>query len=318
MNDDLLIKFLLKETSKEESISVQNWLNASPSNKNYFLQFEKIWTSSKNLSAQSEISEEDAWLRFKERTNIMQAATGKLKPKYNWLKIAASFILIAAGWSVYTLLSPVSYIPVATGNVVTTKVLPDGSALTLNKNSRIRYADNFKNNRSIHLEKGDVFFNVAHNKTKPFVINVDKVSVLVVGTSFNIKHLSNITEVIVETGIVKVSLGKNEINLYKGEKIIIKKNSKELIKTPNTDLLYNYYRSKEFITNNTPLWRLILVLNEEYHTNIVINDPDIKNLTINTTFKTTATPDYILDIICQTFNLKLVRNQNQILLSNNQ
>lgn len=318
MNDDLLIKFLLKETSKEESISVQNWLNASPSNKNYFLQFEKIWTSSKNLSAQSEISEEDAWLRFKERTNIKQAATGKLKPKYNWLKIAASFILIAAGWSVYTLLSPVSYIPVATGNVVTTKVLPDGSALTLNKNSRIRYADNFKNNRSIHLEKGNVFFNVAHNKTKPFVINVDKVSVLVVGTSFNIKHLSNITEVIVETGIVKVSLGKNEINLYKGEKIIIKKNSKELIKTPNTDLLYNYYRSKEFITNNTPLWRLILVLNEEYHTNIVINDPDIKNLTINTTFKTTATPDYILDIICQTFNLKLVRNQNQILLSNNQ
>lgn len=316
MNDELLIKFLLKETSEEESITVQNWLNASPSNKNYFLQFEKIWISSKNLAAESKISEEDVWLRFKERANIKQAVTRKLKPKYNWLKIAALFILIAAGWSAYTLLSPLSYIPVATGNAVTTKVLPDGSALTLNKNSRISYADNFKNNRSIHLEKGDVFFNVAHNKTKPFVIKVDKVSVLVVGTSFNVKHISNITEVIVETGIVKISLGKNQINLYKGEKIIVKKNSKELIKTPNTDLLYNYYRSKEFITNNTPLWRLIAVLNEEYHTNILINDPDIKNLTLNTTFKTTATPDHILDIICQTLNLKLVRNQNQILLTN--
>lgn len=318
MNDELLIKFLLKETSEEESITVQNWLNAAPSNKNYFLQFEKIWASSKKLSAQSKISEEDAWLRFKEKTGSKQAVTHKLKPKYNWLKIAASFLLVAAGWSVYTLLSPVSYIPVVAGNAVTTKSLPDGSALTLNKNSRLSYADNFKNNRSIHLEKGDVFFNVAHDKTKPFVIKVNKVSVLVVGTSFNIKHLSNLTEVIVETGIVKVSLGKNQINLYKGEKISIKSNSKELIKSPNTDLLYNYYRSKEFITDNTPLWRLVEVLNEEYHTNIVINDPDIKNLTLNTTFKTTATPDHILQVICQTLNLKLVRNQNQILLSNNQ
>lgn len=318
MNDELLIKFLLKETSEEESITVQNWLNAAPSNKSYFLQFEKIWTSSKKLSTQSKISEEDAWLRFKVKTSNQQAIIHKLKPKYNWLKIVASFIVIAAGWSVYTLLSPVSYIPVTAGNTVTTKILPDGSALTLNKNSRISYADNFKNNRSIRLEKGDVFFKVAHNKTKPFIINVDKVSVLVVGTSFNIKYLSNSTEVIVETGIVKVSLGKNQINLYKGEKIVIKNNSEELIKSPNTDLLYNYYRSKEFIASNTPLWRLIAVLNEEYHTNIVINDPDIKNLTLNTTFKTTATLDHILKIICQTFNLKVVRNQNQILLSNNQ
>lgn len=318
MTDELLIKFLLKETSEEESIAVQNWLNAAPSNKSYFLQFEKIWTSSKNLPAQSKISEEDAWLRFKEKTNSKQAITRTLNSKYNWLKIAASIILVAAGWSVYTLLSPVSYISVAAGNAVTTKKLPDGSALILNKNSKISYADNFKNNRSIHLEKGDVFFDVAHNKAKPFVINVDKVSVLVVGTSFNIKHLNNLTEVIVETGIVRVSLGKNQLNIYKGEKIIIRNNSKELIKSPNTDLLYNYYRSKEFITNDTPLWKLVAVLNEEYNTNIVINDPDIKNLTLNTTFKTTDTLDHILAIICETFNLKLVRNQNQILLSNNQ
>ncbi len=315
MNDELLIKFLLKETSEEESITVQNWLNATPSNKSYFLQFEKIWISSKNVSAQSKISTEDAWLRFKEKTNNKQAMPYQLKPTYTWLKVAASFILVAAGWWVYTLFSPVSYLSVVAGNTVTTKNLPDGSALTLNKNSRISYADNFKHNRSIRLEKGDVFFNVAHDKTKPFIIKVDRVSVLVVGTSFNIKHLGNLTEVIVETGIVKVSLGKNEVDLYKGEKIIIKSNSKELVKSPNTDLLYNYYRSKEFITNNTPLWKLIHVLNREYHTNIVINDPDIKNLTLNTTFKTTASLDFILKVICQTFNLKLVRNQNQILLS---
>lgn len=317
MNDELLIKFLLKETDEEESITVQNWMDASPSNRQYFLDFEKIWVNSKNLSRQSRIRETDAWLRFKEKaTGNKQEITQKIKPAFNWLKIAAVLVLVAAGWSIYNILSPVSYIAVVAGNTVTTKVLPDGSALTLNKNARISYANNFKNNRNIHLEQGNVFFDVAHDKTKPFVIDIDKISVLVVGTSFNIKHLNEQTEVIVETGIVKVSLGKNEISLKKGEKVVISNASDQLIKTENTDQLYNYYRSKEFITDNTPLWRLVEVLNEEYGSEVTIKDETIKNLTLNTTMKTTSSLDANLEVICKTFDLILIRNQNQIILSN--
>lgn len=317
MNDEILIKFLLNETSEEENITVTNWLDASPSNKEYFLQFEKIWTSSKKLSGQSMVNEEEAWLRFYQKTKDKPAVRLQLKPRFTWLKIAASFILIAAGWSIYSMLTPGSYIPLKSNNVITTKILPDGSELTLNKNSEISYADNFKNNRHIRLQKGDVFFNVVPNKAEPFVINVDKVLVLVVGTSFNIKHNSNFTEVIVETGIVKVSIGEKQINLYKGEKIVIQSNTKELIKTANTDLLYNYYRHKEFTTNNTPLWRIVEVLNEAYQTNITIDDPKIKDLTLNTTFKFSTDPNDILDVICQTLNLKMLRNENDIVLSKN-
>jgi transmembrane sensor len=319
MNDELLIKFLLKETSEEENITVQNWMGTSASNKQYFLDFEKIWNRSKNLSGQSQTSEADAWLRFKEKVEEnKQRPNQKIKPNYNWLKIAAVLLLVVAGWSAYNIFAPVSYITVLAGNTVTTKVLPDGSALTLNKNARISYANNFKNNRSIHLEKGNVFFDVAHDKTKPFVINIDQVSVLVVGTSFNIKHLNEQTEVIVETGIVKVSLGKNEISLQKGEKVVISNASDQLIKTENTDQLYNYYRSKEFITDKVPLWRLVEVLNEEYGSDIIIKDEAIKNLTFNTTLKTASSLDHNLQIICQTNNLVLTRNQNQIVLSNHQ
>lgn len=317
MNDEILIKFLLKETSEEESTAVTNWLNASASNKTYFSQFEKIWTSSKTLSARSQVNEEEAWLRFQEKTNTRKTVTHQLKPKFTWLKIVASFLLIAAGWSVYSLLVPLSYIPVATNNTIATKILPDGSQITLNKNSRISYAENFKDNRQIRLEKGDVFFDVLPNKTRPFVINADKISVVVVGTSFNIKHSANLTEIIVESGIVKVSLGKNQISLYKGEKIFIKRGTKKLIKTANTDLLYNYYRQNEFTTNNTPLWRVIEVLNEAYQTNIQIHDPKIKTLTLNTTVKLSASLDSILDLICQTLNLKIIRNENEIVLSKN-
>lgn len=316
MTDELLIKFLLKETTEEESITVQNWLDANPTNTTYFLQFEKIWNSSKTLSGQSTVNENEAWLRFKQKTVSHNTVTRKLKPKYNWLKIAAVLVLVAAGWSLYNVIKPVTYINVIAGNTVTTKILPDGSELTLNKNAKISYANNFKRNRSIHLQQGDVFFNVAHDKSKPFVIDIDKVSVLVVGTSFNIKHLGNKTEVIVETGIVKVTFGKAQVNLQKGEKVIINNSTEQLIKEQNTDQLYNYYRSNEFIAINTPLWRMVEVLNEQYNANIIINDQAIKNLPLNTTLKVSASLDRNLDVICNTLGITMQRNQNQILLSN--
>ncbi|WP_316814927.1 FecR family protein [Pedobacter nyackensis] len=319
MTDELLIRFLLKETSEEENITVQNWIDAAPSNKDHFLKFEKLWNSSKNLAPQSTISENEAWLRFKQKTvAYKQPAVKNLNPIKKWLKIAAVLFVIAAGWSVYSILSPVSYTSFSAGNKVATKMLPDGSELTLNKNSSVSYASNFKNNRSIHLKQGDVFFNVVHDKTKPFIIEIDEVSVLVVGTSFNIKHLNDQTEVIVETGVVKVSLGTEEISLQKGEKVVISKSSTKLIKAQNTDQLYDYYRSNEFVTNNTPLSRLLEVFNEAYGANIIINDETIKNLTINTTFKTTASLETNLQVICRTLDLTLIRNQNQIILSNHQ
>lgn len=319
MNDELLIKFLLKETSEAESITVQNWLDAAPANERHFKQFKQIWESSKKLSGQSQVREDDAWQRFKQRTATAKTSPApvvrSLKTLYPWLKIAAVLVLITAAWAVYSILSPVTYTPLASGNAISKQLLPDGSELILNKNAQLSYASNFKRNRSVHLQKGEVFFNVAHDKSRPFVIEVDKVSVMVVGTSFNVKHLKGQTEVIVETGIVKVSLGAAEIALHKGEKVLIKNGSSKLLKQQNQDQLYNYYRSKEFVLNNTPLWRVVEVLNEAYAAQILISDPAISHKTINTTLKTSASLDYNLGIICDPLDISFVRNKEQIVLS---
>lgn len=318
MTDELLIKFLLKETSEEESITVQNWLAASPSNKAYFGQFEKIWNSSKKLSAKRTIDENEAWGRFKQKAaqkTVNEPIVKPLRPAYKWLRIAAVLVLIAAAWTAYNLFAPVSYKSLTAGNAVTKELLPDGSELTLNKNAALSYASNFKRNRNVHFQKGEVFFNVAHDKSKPFVIEIDKVSVLVVGTSFNIKHLNELTEVIVETGIVKVSLGSEEIILHKGEKVLIKKGAQDLVKEQNSDELYNYYRTNKFILNGTPLPRVVEILNEAYQAQIVINDPTIKKETIFTTLKADTTLEANLTTVCNTLGLKFVRNEQQILLS---
>ncbi|KQB99791.1 FecR family protein [Pedobacter sp. Hv1] len=315
VNDELLIKFLLKETSEDENTIVNDWLLENPENVAQFAQLEKIWNASKQLAAKSEVNEEQAWLKFKAKADALPAAQTIVKPlKRNnlWLRIAAVLVVAIASWSLYTVLMPAKYIEVVSTNEVLNKTLPDGSALTINKNTQISYAKNFKTNRNIRLKEGDVFFDVAHDKQHPFVIDVDNVDVEVVGTSFNIKHRKENTEIVVETGIVKVKLGDQEIRLIKGEKLLISPATKQLIKEQNTDQLYNYYRTKLFIANNTPLQKLVATLNEAYGSHIVVDDKVKETFTGPLEL---GNLDQNLSIICQVLELKLTRNQKEILLS---
>ncbi|RZK63652.1 MAG: DUF4974 domain-containing protein, partial [Pedobacter sp.] len=302
--------------TEEENTAVKNWLAEDAANEVYYLQFEKIWNAGKNLAVKSKIDEEKAWQKFKERT-VTAKKEAVIRPlnQYTWLKVAAIVTLIAGIWLGYNIFNPVSYTDITAKSQVLTDTLPDGSEITLNKNSQISYASNFTSNRSVRLKKGDVFFNVAHDKSRPFVIDVDQVSVTVVGTSFNVKHQAGETEVNVESGIVRVSTGKEEIELRKGEKVLIKDKNPELLIEKNTDQVYNYYHSGKIIANNTPILKVINILKDLYGVDIKTDDPSINNMTVNTTLPIKYSLDENLKILRETMDLKVIRNGNQILLS---
>lgn len=315
MTDELLIKFLLKEATTTEAAQIQAWLDEAPANTTYFKQFEKIWQSSKQLALRSEVDEVEAWKKFKAKT-AQQAVVVPLKSNFNWLKIAAVLVVIAGIWMTYSRFSKSNYTELAANTQVVTEHLPDGSEITLNKNSKISYASDFSTNRKLKLSTGDVFFQVTHDKQHPFVISMDKVSVTVVGTAFNIKYLKGKTEVIVEEGIVRVALGDEELLLYKGEKLQIDNSTTKLLKAKNTDQLYTYYRSQLFMPNNTPLYQLAEVLAEAYGEQIIV-DNAVRNETITTTLKAQADLTENLKTIAETLDLKITHQHNQILLSKN-
>lgn len=313
MNDELLIKFLLNESNSEENDEVKNWLALADENAVYLAQLKKIWVESKNLSAKSGVDEDVAWAKFKARTEAKPRV--KLLLLNSRIRIAAILAIAVGSWALYSIFKASGYTDVSANAQVISQVLPDGSALTLNKFSHIEFANNFKSNRSVRLDSGNVFFKVAKDKSRPFVIKIDKVLVEVVGTSFNVKHLKQQTEVVVETGIVKVSLGASEVFLHKGEKVIIPKNAVKLNKAPVNDQLYSYYRTNLFIADNTPLTILIETLNEAYGSKVVLDD-SAKHLTISTTLPYHKSLNENLLTILSTFDkLQLKRNQNEIILS---
>ena len=86
--------------------------------------------------------------------------------------------------------------------------LPDGSVVTLGAKSRIdyRFEDDL---RMVVLKEGEAFFDVAHDKSRPFYVQVGDRLVRVVGTRFDVRQSSDSVVVSVVEGVVEVIKGDN-------------------------------------------------------------------------------------------------------------
>jgi transmembrane sensor len=318
ITDDLLVKYLLGEANEEERLLVEEWINNDLTNKRQYEDFKKIWEESRKLALESKVDEDAAWLRFKERIHApakKQAVVRKMRP-LRWMRVAAIFILIV-GAAIIGFLTlgekPVENLVVASGASTKTDTLPDGSVITLNKNSELAFPSKFKGDTRTIALKGEAFFNVTPNKAKPFIIHVNDVTVRVVGTSFNVRSVNGVTEVIVETGVVQVSRNNKTVELKPKEKVRVSLQDSALVKQEEPEKLYNYYRSKEFVCDDTPLWKLVEVLKEAYGVNIIIANDSIRNLKLNTTFNNESL-DRVLQIASETLGFTITEEKDRIIL----
>ena len=319
INDDLLVKYLVNETSGNESTLVESWISDNKNNREYFEKFLSVWEQSLALQTPVSTDENAAWERLQQRIQkdekTKQQSATKLFNK-TWLRIAAMFILIAGTWLSYTAIQQFNK-PIinnlASADKVVTETLSDGSLITVNKYSSLTYPSSFTGNKREVSLTGEAFFKISPDKKKPFIIHVNDVSVRVVGTSFNIKSVNGKTEVVVETGIVQVTKNGKTVELHPREKIITNWQNEAIKKDSVQDILYNYYRSKEFICNNTPLQRLTDILNEAYNANIVIENEQLKQLPITTVFKDEPL-DNILTVISETFSIQVEKREDKIIL----
>lgn len=317
INDDVLISYILGEASPETSQQIDAWIKADAANKKRYEEFRLIWEKSLDISYNGELDAQASLKRLKDKANLQDKLSANIvpiKPSGLWLKIAATLLILAGCGLFYIYQHNYRTIQLASTNDVKVDTLSDGSIITLNKSSAITYPVKFRgDNRQVTLKHGEAFFNVAKNSANPFIISSGGATIRVIGTSFNVKNKAGNVEVIVETGIVEVMRDSHSLTLVKGEKALVQKNSFMLRKEKNPDLLYNYYRSKEFVADNTPLWRMVEVLNEAYNSKIVIARKELRNLPLNTTFKDESLDD-ILTIICRTFGITVEQRDGLILI----
>lgn len=151
-----------------------------------------------------------------------------------WFRVAAVFVIVASGIGLYLgLRHPVPGVyteaPLA---VYTTSsgerkkiVLPDGTVVLLNAQSRLSVRKAFNGTNRDVLLNGEGFFSVAHNREKPFNVYTDDLKVKVLGTEFNVKAYDKdaSSEVTLLKGAVTMETtqtGNASVTLKPGQKIV--------------------------------------------------------------------------------------------------
>ena len=304
IHEDLLVKYLLGETSADDNARIETWLAADPANRHFYNHFQLIWRESRHLNDNFDATDEQtdaAWQKFRQR--IRRPVHNKNIVRPIWTKVAAAVLLVVSLTAVFYLTRNAG--PdrmVASTTTPLTDTLPDGSLITLNKRSDIRYPANFKEQRTVHLLKGEAFFKIAPDKEKPFKVYTNNVTITVLGTSFNVINKGNTTEIIVESGLIRVADSLHDVLVHPSEKLILHRGDSSLTREVTTSQLYKYYRTKEFVCDNTPLPQLAASLEEAYDVKIVV-DPSLRSLKINTVFRNQSLQQ-ILNIITETFGIR--------------
>jgi len=167
-----------------------------------------------------------------------------------------------------------------TYNTVTTKrgdkynvTLPDGTVAYLDAASSIHFPTAFSGNDRPVSITGQVYFEVAHDRAKPFRVTVKGQTVEVLGTHFNINSYDDEAEIktTLLEGSVKISFNEQSALLRPGEQAQIGVNKDKInIVHPDLDEVMAW-KNGLFKFNNTDLQTTMRALTRWYDVEVVYN-----------------------------------------------
>jgi ferric-dicitrate binding protein FerR (iron transport regulator) len=193
--------------------------------------------------------------------------------------------------------------------------LPDGSKITLNRNSSLTYPEHFEGETREVTLKGQVFFDISPDAAHPFIIHTGTLNIKVVGTSFDVNAFpeSDSVRVSVQTGKVKCYVGKDTVVLAPGEIAVYTKSTGELRKGVEGDPNTTSYRNRIFKFHNTRLSDAVQLLNNAYGSNIIIKSDAIRDCGVNGEYSNESL-DFILLTIEDALGVSMKKSEGKIFL----
>jgi transmembrane sensor len=325
--EDKIAKYLAGEADAEDLVLLNEWRKLSAENESEFSQMEKLYSASSSLRNIIPVDTDAAWLKLKSSISP-ENEQGKVIPikqsstRLNFIRIAAS-ILIVAGLGLLafflTLPSEDMLAEIKSENTIRKEKLPDGSTVTLNKNTTLTYStDHFSKKRIVKL-KGEAFFDVVHDDSNPFLIEASDLKIEDVGTSFNVKANENsgIAIISVVSGEVKITTITGQVfNLVAGEEATYNVATKVVDMKESIEANISSYADRVFVFENAELKTVVSVLNDVYSERLIIENSEINSCRITVTFENESIDD-IATVIAETLGLQVKKSNDQIILSGN-
>ena len=191
--------------SASEQAQLDQWLASATAHRLAYLRLQATWSSADRLAPAAPLSE----------------PARQALPRFSQWRIAAAVLVTvgaAAGWLAgRDNLSEVRYETQLGAHQ--TLALKDGSKLTLNTTTQVR-ARVGQSERTVWLDKGEAYFEVAHDAAHPFVVIAGANKITVLGTKFSVRRDAGGTDVVVVDGRVQVESAKSAVVLAKHQKVV--------------------------------------------------------------------------------------------------
>ena len=323
----LAVKYLNGTISRVEYQELTAWVDLSAANRLEFDRLREIWLAA-NVDRDVRFDSGAAFERF-ERGVVepSDTPTSHVKSKsitlpYQWTAATVVFALLAGMLlyyfgqvHVYTE-ATVSYQEIVVPNGSRSKIrLPDGSYITVNAGTTVRYHTDFgKGHRDIWLD-GEAYFVVEKSAT-PFIVHSGTVEIKAVGTEFNVRAYSSEDQV--ETTLISgkvlvrdtggLSDLPEEVALLPNQKLIVAKRNvspddeeaiaasaaggvsqmskpaRNIIKQEHIDPAPNVsWKDEEWVIYRESLGDLSVKLERRYNVRIIFIDDHLKSFRYNGT-----------------------------------
>jgi transmembrane sensor len=305
-----------------EQVELNAWLAESDMHRVAFIRLEHSWREADRIGSLG-TSQMPGNLRDgqDERARVWRAR--------RWLPLAAAASLVAAvgiGWHE---LAPFGQdkIPQVASAQYGTKVgghetvgLPDGTKVELNTASTVRTAVN-DSGREVWLDQGEAYFEVAHDKSRPFVVHAGNRQITVLGTKFSVRLDGDKVSVFVREGRVRVDDIENaravrsttitggDIALTRGSATLVTAKSDERVE----DALA--WRDGMLSFDQERLSDVAAEFNRYNRQQLIVTDPAAAGIRIGGMFPATKPGDFIR-LLRDAYGLKIEETPETIRISN--
>jgi len=319
---ELAARVLSGEADVIDNGLLEQWLKADAVNAQEWERIKESWDKGGQSLFVQHTDTDSAWQNVR-RFMVDEVANDSQPSRFfhsgSVLAMAASLILML-GFSWFFFLKPQGEKSslIVSNTTREEMVLSDGSKITLNNRSRFLCRQPFSiEQRTVQLE-GEGFFDVEGNREWPFVIETEDVTIRVTGTKFNVRAYPNldVTEVAVLEGRVEVvpPFGDELIILTGGQTAWFDKKSQVFSIRNATDPNLLSWITRQIRFDETPLTEVTETLERVYDANIHLADEALGSQKLTARFSENSL-DFVLEVVCTTFNLETKREGETIFLS---
>jgi len=322
--DTIIQKYIKGKASEEESLHLHQWIQQSSENKKRLFAEKDIWDSygfhenTKNYDASSELEILKKSMEFKRIYRPVKLI--------NVLKIAAIFLIaFGLGWSI-------QYIPFVhnhqTAEVSTQEItvpkgqinqifLSDGTRIWINSESKLTLPSVFSPNERVVKLNGEAFFDVAKDKKRPFMVEVNGQQIKVFGTSFNVRAYanSNKIETTLETGKIQLKIGNQTKMLNPGEQSLYDKTKKHLVISKVDPVNFSSWKEGRYEFQNEDLIEVLKVVERWYDVEFTYDENTFKGMHFSGVIKRNKDTKHFLDLLNLTIPIRYEIQEDKIKIS---